>query len=84
MMMMNKIGNKEYTDEQMQFIEEYKEIIIQMQKYEELLYAELLKDKLNLMNDNDTCQLSENDQNFLFDYIFNDLTIINDKNAENL
>lgn len=82
--MMNKIGNKEYTDEQMQFIEEYKEIIIQMQKYEELLYAELLKDKLNLMNDNDTCQLSENDQNFLFDYIFNDLTIINDKNAENL
>lgn len=81
---MKQIGNFNYTDEQIQFIEEYKEIIIQMQKYEELLYAELLKDKLNLMNDNDTCQLSENDQNFLFDYIFNDFEITNDENAENL
>lgn len=81
---MKQIGNFNYTDEQIQFIEEYKEIIIQMQKYEELLYAELLKDKLNLMNDNDTCQLSKKDQNFLFDYIFNDFEITNDENAENL
>ena len=71
---MKQIGNHEYTDEQMLKIEEYKTLIRKMQKDEDDLYEELLKNHLTLKgNDGNILELAKRDEEFLFDYIFNDL-----------
>jgi hypothetical protein len=81
---MKQIGNYNYTDEQMLKIDEYKTLIKKMQEHEEEMYKELLQKELLLTPSDDNEEFSKRDEEWLFDYIFNDSTITNHENIENL
>jgi hypothetical protein len=81
---MKQIGNYNYTDEQMLKIDEYKTLIKKMQEHEEEMYKELLQKELLLTPSDDNEEFSKRDEEWLFDYIFNDLAITNHENIENL